>query len=226
MDQIYNFLQLVIFAFLALLPVVNPFGTALMLESMLSSLSPKQRAFAAKKIAINSFGVCIVSLLIGSWILKLFGLSIGIMQVTGGILIIKTGFDLLNSKDTNDSKDIEIDEIQSFKNLEDKLFYPYAFPIMTGAGTISVLFTLAAQGNAKGLSINYFTNMLAIIFGVFLMVLLIYISISKAHLVISRMGSKLSGVISKVSAFLVLAVGLQIFTSGILGLVKANFPNL
>ncbi|PAF43101.1 MarC family protein [Helicobacter sp. 11S02629-2] len=231
MDVVFSFAQLVVFAFLALLPVVNPFGTALIIEPLIITLSQQERRYAAKKIALNCLIVCIVALFIGSWILKLFGLSIPIIQLAGGILIAKTGMDLLNGdasspkdkdktvEDKKENLDIDLDK------LNEKLFYPYSFPIMTGAGTISVLFTLAAQGDSK-IGLHYFINMAAIIVGVLLMIFLIYICVAKTHAVVAKLGTRGTLVISKVSAFLILGVGLQIFVSGIVALAKLYFPGL
>ncbi|PAF49332.1 hypothetical protein BKH43_07050 [Helicobacter sp. 13S00401-1] len=231
MDIVYSFAQLVVFAFLALLPVVNPFGTALIIEPLILSLNQKERQYAAKKIALNCLIVCIVALFIGSWILKLFGLSIPIIQLAGGILIAKTGMDLLNgdsspSKDSDKAVETKKENLDiDLDKLNEKLFYPYSFPIMTGAGTISVLFTLAAQGDSK-IGVHYFVNMAAIIVGVLIMMFLVYICVAKTHVLVTKLGTRGTLVIGKVSAFLILGVGLQIFVSGVAALVKLYLPGL
>ncbi|PAF43102.1 hypothetical protein BKH40_07240 [Helicobacter sp. 11S02629-2] len=194
-------------------------------------MSEKDRKYAARRIAINCFFICIVSLFIGSWILKLFGLSIPVIQIAGGILIIQTGLKLMNAKDTApakkvDSNEAEADaknEAESREQLNKKLFYPYSFPIMIDAGTISVLFTLAAQGDSK-LSWHYVVNMGAIIIGVIAMMLLAYVFLSKTHMLVSKLGGAGVLAISKVAAFLILGVGVEIFASGVMSFIKSYLP--
>jgi len=91
MELILSFLNLVFIGFVALFPPVNPIGTALVMDSLLHNLEEKQRRIAAKKIATYSFIICAVSTITGSWIFKLFGISIPVVQVAGGILICKMG---------------------------------------------------------------------------------------------------------------------------------------
>ncbi|PAF49331.1 hypothetical protein BKH43_07045 [Helicobacter sp. 13S00401-1] len=234
MEMLYSFVQLVVFAFLALFPVINPIGISIILEPFFSTLSEKDRKYAAKRIALNCFFICIVALFIGSWILKLFGLSIPVIQIAGGILIIQTGLKLMNSKDSASTKKIEpneqaqvdaTDEKEAREQLNKKLFYPYSFPIMIDAGTISVLFTLAAQGDSK-LSWHYVVNMGAIIIGVIAMMLLAYVFLSKTHTIVSRLGGAGVLAISKVAAFLILGVGVEIFASGVMSFIKPFFPTL
>lgn len=57
-------------------------------------------------------------------------------------MICKTGWDFLSpSKHVETEKSTNEDENLS-QQIESKLFYPITFPLTTGAGTISVLFTL------------------------------------------------------------------------------------
>jgi multiple antibiotic resistance protein len=102
MNVIFNILNLAFIGFVALFPPVNPIGTALIMDPLLDHLTRAQRIIAAKKIAIYSFMICAVATIIGSWIFKLFDISIPVVQIAGGILICKMGWQLLSSN--NDVK--------------------------------------------------------------------------------------------------------------------------
>ncbi|WP_298389839.1 MarC family protein [Hydrotalea sp.] len=86
-----------------------------------------------------------------SWIFKLFGISISVVQVAGGILICKIGWQLLSSD--NDIKLYEETKSPDTKtdlaSVNKILFYPLSFPMTTFAGTISVLLTLSAHAHSK-----------------------------------------------------------------------------
>lgn len=220
MDIIFNILNLAFIGFVALFPPVNPIGTALIMDPLLDHLTSIQRKIAAKKIAIYSFTICAVTTIIGSWIFKFFGISIPVVQIAGGILICKMGWQLLSSN--NDVKPTEEtkspDTNTDMASVNKILFYPLSFPMTTGAGTISVLLTLSAHGHAKKVS-DYFINLGALIFAVLLMAILIFLSYAYTPILIKKLGEKGGQIVNRLSAFLVFCVGLQIATSGIMHLI-------
>ena len=67
----------------ALLPVVNPLGDAPIFLRMTSGCDELTRSFLAKRIAFYSFFLVLGSLLLGSFVLLLFGLSIPVVQAAG-----------------------------------------------------------------------------------------------------------------------------------------------
>src|SRR5580704_12183516 len=91
------FFQLIFFAFISLFPAVNPIGSAFIVEPLLGDLSMPDRRRASKKVAFYCFAICAVTALIGSWVLKIFGISIPIVQLAGGIMICRMGWQLLLS---------------------------------------------------------------------------------------------------------------------------------
>lgn len=221
MELILSFLNLVFIGFVALFPPVNPIGTALVMDPLLHNLEEKQRRIAAKKIATYSFIICAVSTITGSWIFKLFGISIPVVQVAGGILICKMGWQLLSSdNDIKTSEETKSPDTKTdMESVNKILFYPLSFPMTTGAGTISVLLTLSAHGHAKKVS-TYFINLGALLFAVLLMAVLIFLSYAYTPILIKKLGAKGGQIVNRLSAFLVFCVGLQIATSGIIHLIN------
>ncbi|HMH20925.1 MAG TPA: MarC family protein, partial [Puia sp.] len=134
----FPFLQLVFVGFFSLFPAVNPVGSAFIVDPLLTGLNMPERKNAAKKVALYCFIICAVSVLAGSWILKLFGISIPIVQVAGGIMICRMGWQLLTSDDVIKGNKEKARPDRKAGDIENILFYPLAFPMTTGAGTISV----------------------------------------------------------------------------------------
>src|ERR1700742_1463818 len=141
------FLHLIFIGFLSLFPAVNPVGSAFIVDPLLAGLDLGERKRAAKKVAFYCFIICTVSALIGSWILKLFGISIPIVQLAGGIMICRMGWQLLTTDNDVKGKKETAQPSRDISNIDDFLFYPIAFPMTTGAGTISVILTLSAHEN-------------------------------------------------------------------------------
>ena len=225
MPQQFNaFIHLVFIGFVALFPVVNPIGSAFIVSSYFSDISRKERIKFVKKIAFYSFCICAVTVLVGHWILELFGLSIPVIQLAGGIMICKIGWEFLSADDKEvpdkpQPKKVENEEIPSAAN---KLFYPITFPITTGAGTIAVLFTLSASGANADISV-YLFNVCALLVSIIGICILIFIFYLNTNRLISYIGERNEQIINRFMAFLIFCVGLQIAAGGISNLIKLHF---
>jgi small neutral amino acid transporter SnatA (MarC family) len=75
----------------ALLPVVNPLGDAPIFLRMTPGCDEPTRADLAIRIAFFSFILLLEAMLLGSFVLRLFGLSISIVQVAGGAAVCALG---------------------------------------------------------------------------------------------------------------------------------------
>ncbi|MDB4904912.1 MAG: inner rane protein [Mucilaginibacter sp.] len=222
--QFNTFIHLVFIGFVALFPVVNPIGSAFIVSPYFLDISRKERIKFVKKITIYSFIICAVTVLIGHWILELFGLSIPVIQIAGGIMICKIGWEFLSSdtKEVNKKNITDKVDIEPFPLVENKLFYPITFPITTGAGTIAVLFTLSAQGANENFSV-YLLNVGALLVSIIGICILIFIFYLNTNRLISYIGLNNEQIINRFMAFLIFCVGLQIATSGISNVIKSNF---
>ncbi|ASU32562.1 multiple antibiotic resistance (MarC)-like protein [Mucilaginibacter xinganensis] len=156
----------------------------------------------------------------GHWILELFGISVPVIQLAGGIMICKMGWEFLTSdkQDDNPKGDLR-DSVKpsGYRNIEDKLFYPITFPITTGAGTISVLFTLSAHSASPDAK-SYFINTGAILLSIIFMCVLIYIFYMNTKALVDYLGSNGEKIFNRIISFLIFCVGLQIAITGIKGL--------
>ncbi len=119
--------------FSALIPLVNPLGSAFVFLGLVGLAPIEVYRALARKIAINTAIFLVVIALIGSSLLSFFGISLPIMQVSGGIVIAMIGWSLLNQQDSHPSAEKTVaaqpavtePEIASLKS---KAFYPFTFP--------------------------------------------------------------------------------------------------
>ncbi len=220
-DQLHSFIHLVFVGFIALFPVVNPVGSAFIVHPYFAHLPRKERVKFAKKVAFYAFCICTVTLFTGHWILELFGLSVPIVQVAGGIMICKIGWQFLSSDKDPEPEETSSDivDVKQVTLVESELFYPITFPITTGAGTIAVLFTLSARGDDQTFS-EYMLNNAALLVSITGMCLLVYVCYINANRFINYMGSRNEKIINRLMAFLIFCVGLQIAVGGITKLIK------
>jgi len=216
----HTFVHLLFIGVIALFPVVNPIGSAFMVHPYLANLNSKEKRKAVEKITLYAVFICTISLFVGHWILELFGISIPIVQLAGGIMICKMGWEFLSS-DKKEERSQEIPAQEGYKNIEDKLFFPITFPVTTGAGTISVLFTLSAHSANTNWG-NYLINTSAILLSIIVMCVLVYFFYLNTKRIINYLGSNGEKIVNRITSFLIFCVGLQIAVSGIISLIKSN----
>ncbi len=136
-------------------------------------------------------------------------------------MICKIGWEFLSSDKTEDQSVTlhEKTEMKHISLLDNQLFYPITFPITTGAGTLAVLFTLSAHGNADNLS-QYLINTGALLVSVIIICILVFVFFVNANRFIKYVGSHNEKIINRLMAFLIFCVGLQIAVEGITQLIK------
>jgi multiple antibiotic resistance protein len=83
----------------AIFPVVNPPGAALVFLSMTKYTSANARRQLARRVAVNAFAVMAASLLVVAFFLKIYGISVPVLRVTGGLIVAHAGWTLLNAGD-------------------------------------------------------------------------------------------------------------------------------
>lgn len=218
----HSLIHFLFIGIIALFPVVNPVGSAFIVNPYFANLTKSEKKKAVKKITLYAFFICTISLFAGHWILELFGISIPVIQLAGGIMICKTGWEFLSTG----SKPAEPDTPGSpssgspgYEDLQDMLFFPITFPITTGAGTISVLFTLSAHSANDNLT-NYLLNTAALMLSIVVMCVLVYFFYFNTKTLIRYLGSNGEKITNRIAAFLIFCVGLQIAVTGIRALMK------
>ncbi|MEX8546572.1 MAG: MarC family protein [Mucilaginibacter sp.] len=223
MNQFYHsFINLVFIGIIALFPVINPVGSAFIVNPYFLNLNKKDKRKVVQKISLYAFLICVVSLFAGQWILKLFGISIPIIQLAGGIMICKIGWGFLSSDKTTQVQPSDAATSNTdtgYEHVAGKLFYPITFPITTGPGTISVLFTLSAHGAADNTA-GYLINTLALLVSVLVMCTLVYLFYFNTKTLIHFLGENGENIVNRISAFLIFCVGLQIAFTGLKVLFK------
>ncbi|MGA7107758.1 MAG: MarC family protein [Terracidiphilus sp.] len=211
-------------AFSALLPIINPLGSALVFLGLVGEAPPALYRSLARRIAANNILFLGAFELLGSTILNFFGISLPIVQVAGGMVIAGIAWGVLNENDS--SADLRRKKEESaeantsrFHNLKEKLFYPFTFPITSGPGTLVTMLTLSAHMASPTLSASLLGH--AGIFGAVVIVsLLVYFCYAYAPTVTTKISKTTAHGILRVTAFIMLCIGVQIAWNGLSVLLK------
>src|SRR3954470_20105869 len=125
----------------ALLPIVNPLGTAPIFLAMSADLPSHARRHLATVVARNAFLLLAAAMLFGSYVLAFFGISLPVVRVAGGLVLLATGWRLLHAGDEPDAPPTTITDSWQ-RAAEQGGLYPLTFPLTVGPGSISVAITL------------------------------------------------------------------------------------
>jgi len=209
----------IVLIFTALFPIVNPLGNTPIFLGLTGDSSSAQREILSRRIAFNSFILLIASLVIGTHILSFFGISLPVVQVGGGLIVISTGWTMLNWK-AEAGGESQKRAADPEENLG-KAFYPLTLPLTVGPGSISVAITLGANApRHPGVSVVLLISALA---GSLLVALSVYLSYAFAERLSRLLGPSAMGVIMRLSSFLLVCIGVQILWNGASALLKTVF---
>jgi multiple antibiotic resistance protein len=225
-NALLHFGSVVLLAVGALLPIVDPLGGAPIYLAMTASLTHEERRRMAKAVAVNSFLLLIASALIGAYVLDFFGLSIPAVQVAGGIVVCSIGWSLLNSPNSppalqRNAAPTAQPPATNPDDLSQRAFYPMTMPLTVGPGSISVALTLGANP-APGFR-SLLATSLAQAIGILIVALGVYLCYRYADRILQKLGPTGTSVVVRLSAFILLCIGVQICWNGVHGLIATGF---
>lgn len=205
-------------AFAALMPVVNPFGTALIILGMVGNQPEAVYRSLAGKVAWMMLGYVAVVILVGQWLLHFFGISLPVMQVGGGLTLAAMGWRTLaggRAAAAGNGSDAAGDP----RNILDNAFYPYTFPLTVGPGTMVVLLTLSAHGT-HGSALSTLLSHAGIFLAAGLQAGLVYVCYRYAPKLAQRLSPSAIGAVQQLMAFILLCIGGQIAWGGVSALAR------
>ena len=197
--------------FPALFSIVNPISGAFIFRGVTASRSPEARARLARLVAVNSLGVMMVALWAGSYVLAFFGITLAALRVAGGLVVATSGWTLLNAPEKREDRKQE--QVASIEGVEDIALFPLTIPFTTGPGTISVAVALGADRPHLFHGLGWF--FLGMTAAATAMTLVIWGAYRYADQLTARMGPTGTRTITRMSAFLLLCIGVQILIVGV-----------
>jgi multiple antibiotic resistance protein len=216
-DDLRQFLESMLLTLAALLPIVNPLGAAPVYLAKTIDLTRGEHAYLSRRVAINCFLLLLMSLLIGRYVLDLFGLSVPIVQVGGGLVVCSLGWSLLSQPDVPIEWVHETARPISHPELKTRAFYPLTMPLTVGPGSISVAITLGANQSSHTVR-SLIVDNIAYAAGVLVVALAVFVCFRYAERLLRKLGPTGTAVILRLSAFILLCIGVQILWNGIAAL--------
>jgi multiple antibiotic resistance protein len=209
-----------VLAFSALLPVVNPVGSALILLGLVGDAPTPVYHDLAKKIAVRTVLVFVVIEFAGAVLLTFFGISLPVVQLAGGLVLATIGWNLLDQQYSETNQAQASVTATSLDSLQQQAFYPLTFPITVGPGCIVVMLTLSARATEQSTAEDVIAH-LGILAAVIALSLLVFFCYANAPRITSRVSPQTAHGILRVIAFVLLCIGVQIASTGVQTLLRA-----
>ena len=197
----------------AILPVVNPPADASLFLHMTTGCDAATRKDLARRIAIYSFGLLLGSMMFGPFVLRLFNLTVPVIELAGGAVVVALGWNLLNY----DPRSAPADPHQASMTAMTQAFYPLTMPLTVDPGVMAVAITVGA--NHAHTVDRLIIQLLAAVIGGAIVALSIMLTYRYAHHFAQRLGREGMVVVLRLSAFIVLSIGVQIAWTGIKALL-------
>jgi multiple antibiotic resistance protein len=204
--------------FPTLFSIVNPFGSALIFKEATADRTLTERHYLARRVGIYTAGLLIGSMWIGGYVLGFFGISLPVLRIAGGLVVSFSAWGLLmEAQHHEDRKAAEA--APSHGDPEDVAFFPLTMPLTTGPGTIAICIALLSERPADtvgGVAYSIGASLAALTIAA-----LVWISYAWADHVVAMLGSRGARIVSRLTAFILLCVGIQIISTGVTSLAQA-----
>lgn len=192
-----------------LFPIVDPLSGSPLFLALTPQSTADTRRVLARKVSFNSFWVLIVSYFVGAKVLAFFGVSLPVVQVGGGLIVVSIGWSMLAQKDAQPGA---VQKNVPPVDLFQRAFYPLTMPLTVGPGSISVAITLGAN-----VAHHYGFHVLVVVAALLAIVVIalsVFLCYAFANALARIFGDTGMTVIVRLSAFLLICIGVQILWNG------------
>lgn len=154
--------------------------------------------------AFTSYVTMLVSMMTGSVILGFFGISIDSFRIAGGMLLIFSGLNMLNSK----PQDSGTEAPTKFSQIISTAVIPIAIPLTSGAGTISTIILFSEEAHTVA---SFFRILIAATF----VTVINFTTFRYSPVVLHILGHTGMEVLTKIFGLITLALGVQFIITGL-----------
>jgi len=216
------YLKFLAIALSALFPLINPVGSALVFLSMVGRVPREVIRGLSKRVAVSTTLFLFIVDMGGAGLLKLFGISLPVMQLAGGLVVAAMGWRLLTESDTVVQSEPAASASDPARS-RGKVFYPFTFPVTAGPGTLVVTLTLSAHASKRPLVEAAFAH-LGIFCAIAVLCAVVYSCYAYADVIARKVSQQTAHGILRVISFFLFCIGVQIAWNGLAALIAgANF---
>ena len=204
MTNLHQILQ----AIVTVLAVINPVVCGSLFLTLTPNLTAPERRREAAKVALNILIILMGSALVGLKVLSIFGISLDVFRVVGGMIIAYMGFDMLRGSHTVAQAPPESGDAGVQGSLVPLLMFA------AGPGTITAVVTLAAVHTPDGLPM---TAIIAAVVGAGVTLVALTLAVRLGP----RLGRGTQATVTRFMGLIVASMGMQFVLVGLKAFLEA-----
>jgi len=220
--EITAFARTGLVALAALLPITNPPGNAPIFLSLTRAMDEPARRAMARRVGLNCLVLLVAAAYVGNYVLAFFDISLAVVRVGGGLLVAATAWRLLAAEGEAGGDAPGATRQATAEEVAGRAFYPLSFPITVGPGSISIAITLGASLPATGGERLW--SSLGLAAGIWVASVAIWLAYRYASHLVRLLGASGTAVFLRLSAFILLCIGVQICWDGLAELLAPWRP--
>ncbi|HEX7953202.1 MAG TPA: NAAT family transporter [Burkholderiales bacterium] len=197
----------------ALLAIVDPVAGIPVFLSTTTGYTQTERRRVTQIVAITVFGVLAVAALIGTQILRFFGISIPSFLIAGGILLLLMAISMLQAKESGIRQTPSEAEEASEKDAV--AVVPLGIPLLAGPGAISTMIIATHQT-------HHFIGHVMLLIPAAIIAFAVWTTFTAATRISARLGTTGMNIITRVMGLIIAAIGVEYIYRGLIEL----FPKL
>lgn len=183
--------------------MMNPIANIPAFLGLVGDYPSDQQKAIAKRACIVAVLILIGFVLLGKFVFSLFGITIPAFKITGGILIFKIGFDMLQSKRSSIKKTGVVPPELN----EDIAISPLAIPLLAGPGTIVTAMDFVSN--------TTLIHLVIVILVCSAVVFINFVSLRSGNYIVTKLGHNVISVLNKIMGLILAIMGTGMVITGI-----------
>ena len=197
-------------AFSSVFFLVDPFAALPTFLAITAGSDDQRIRRMARKASITAFVVLSLFAVAGQYIFRMFGITLPAFEISGGIILLLIGLDMLNAKRSPTQETTH--DTQEAAAKDDAGIVPMGIPMLAGPGSITSVMVLVGQAQGRWALIG------AILASILVTAVICYLVLGNSGRVVSLLGDTGIRVLVRIMGLLLVALAVQYFVNGMVDL--------
>jgi multiple antibiotic resistance protein len=196
--------------------IMNPFVALPMFLSLTQGYDASRQRRTALRVAGYSLVLCAVIVATGTAVLSFFGVGVNQFRIAGGIVVMTIALGMLNGSGSSAHSGTPAEQQHQVAHAQqaDVAFYPMAFPMVVGPGTITTI--IIFTGQAGGVS-GYAAVCLALGLVLLAMLAVLWFASDIGH----HMSMTLRVIMTRLMGMILAAIAVEMVLAGLIAVLPS-----
>ena len=190
----------------SLLALINPIGIIPTYIGIISSYSPEDQKEITYKAILCAFIVLMTFSIMGTLIFSFFNITIDAFKIVGGILFLRIGLDMVESKVSRTKSTPQEEKEASTK--EEVAYSPLGVPLIAGPGAITSVMILSNQ-------VSNSMEKTLFILSIIICMILTYIALIMGSRLSKKIGTTGIRIIQRLMGIILMVIAVQFIIDGL-----------